>query len=201
MMSPLQVSEEGGTLAISVANPWTGRRECGRLTTARARNEARPLAARAQQPERSQTKGNQRKNQALLDRSPESRRMALRSTAAGGCATAGVFLFSYGWWGVALLAHFGNPFFPQFRSTPFLCSRYLRKKSVEEPGALTPTLLPARSLTELISAPCLGETTRTIPGSLHEKTKMSHASRGTRLGRRGGYFGYFSYGNSLAKVP
>jgi hypothetical protein len=31
-------------------------------------------------------------------------------------------------------------------STPFLASRNLRKKSVDDPGALTPTFLPARSL-------------------------------------------------------
>jgi hypothetical protein len=29
-----------------------------------------------------------------------------------GCAMAVVFLLLYGWWGAALLAHFGNPFFP-----------------------------------------------------------------------------------------
>ncbi len=52
----------------------------------------------------------------------------------------------------------------EFGSTPFLLSRYLRKKSVDEPGALTPTFLLARSLIELISAVCLGETTSAKPG-------------------------------------
>ena len=49
-------------------------------------------------------------------------------------------------------------------STPFFFNRYLRKKSVEEPGALTPTFLPARSLIDLISALWLGDTTSTKPG-------------------------------------
>ncbi|OIQ67972.1 hypothetical protein GALL_504400 [mine drainage metagenome] len=49
-------------------------------------------------------------------------------------------------------------------STPFFFRRYLRKKSVEEPGALTPTFLPARSLIDLISAVCAGDTTSTNPG-------------------------------------
>ena len=49
-------------------------------------------------------------------------------------------------------------------STPFFFSRNFRKKSVEEPGALTPTFLPARSLIDLISALCEGETTSTSPG-------------------------------------
>src|SRR5579862_4905722 len=48
-------------------------------------------------------------------------------------------------------------------STDFFL-KYLLKKSVEEPGALTPTFLPARSLTELISLACEGETTSTRPG-------------------------------------
>ena len=52
----------------------------------------------------------------------------------------------------------------EFGSTPFLLSMYLRKKSVEEPGALTPTFLLARSLIELISAVCLGDTTSAKPG-------------------------------------
>src|SRR5262249_54001247 len=50
----------------------------------------------------------------LLERSQEGMRMAVRSMVAGGCAMVGVFLLSYGWWGMALLAHFGNPFFPSF---------------------------------------------------------------------------------------
>ena len=41
-------------------------------------------------------------------------------------------------------------------STPFLLDRYLRKKSVDEPGAETPTFLPARSLIDLISFGVLG---------------------------------------------
>ncbi len=49
-------------------------------------------------------------------------------------------------------------------STPFFFRRYLRKKSVEEPGALTPTFLPARSLIDLISALWEGDTTSTSPG-------------------------------------
>jgi len=43
-------------------------------------------------------------------------------------------------------------------------SRYLRKKSVDEPGALTPTFLPARSLTDRICAVAFGDTTSTSPG-------------------------------------
>src|SRR6478736_2596793 len=49
-------------------------------------------------------------------------------------------------------------------SSPFFLSKYLRKKSVEEPGALTPTFLPARSLIDLISPLCEGDTTSTRPG-------------------------------------
>ena len=49
-------------------------------------------------------------------------------------------------------------------SRPFFFSRYFRKKSVDEPGALTPIFLPARSLTELISSVCFGDTTSTRPG-------------------------------------
>ena len=52
----------------------------------------------------------------------------------------------------------------EFGSTPFLLSMYLRKKSVEEPGALTPTFLLARSLIEEISPVCLGDTTSAKPG-------------------------------------
>ena len=47
----------------------------------------------------------------------------------------------------------------EFGSTPFLLSRYFRKKSVEEPGALTPTFLSLRSFTELILPVCFGDTT------------------------------------------
>ena len=49
-------------------------------------------------------------------------------------------------------------------SRPFFLSRYFRKKSVEEPGALTPTFLPARSLIDLISLVWAGDTTSTSPG-------------------------------------
>lgn len=49
-------------------------------------------------------------------------------------------------------------------STPFLCSKNLRKKSVDDPGAVTPTILPARSLTELIVRVRLGATASTKPG-------------------------------------
>ena len=52
----------------------------------------------------------------------------------------------------------------EFGSTPFLLRRYFRKKSVEEPGALTPTFLSARSLTELILPVCFGATTSARPG-------------------------------------
>src|SRR5262249_8087400 len=52
----------------------------------------------------------------------------------------------------------------EFGSTPFLLNMYLRKKSVEDPGALTPTFLLARSLIELISEARLGETTNAKPG-------------------------------------
>jgi hypothetical protein len=52
----------------------------------------------------------------------------------------------------------------EFGSTPFLESRYFRKKSVDEPGAETPTLLPARSLIDLMSLPDSGEAASTIPG-------------------------------------
>ena len=52
----------------------------------------------------------------------------------------------------------------EFGSTPFLLRMYLRKKSVDEPGALTPTFLLARSLIDLIYAVCLGETTSAKPG-------------------------------------
>ena len=52
----------------------------------------------------------------------------------------------------------------EFGSTPFLLSRYFRKKSVDEPGALTPTFLSARSLIDLISPACLGDTTSAKPG-------------------------------------
>ena len=45
----------------------------------------------------------------------------------------------------------------EFGSTPFLLSRYFRKKSVEEPGALTPTFLSLRSFTELILPVCFGD--------------------------------------------
>jgi hypothetical protein len=38
------------------------------------------------------------------------------------------------------------------------------KKSVEEPGALTPTFLPTRSFTLLIVALLPGDTIRTNPG-------------------------------------
>ena len=49
-------------------------------------------------------------------------------------------------------------------SRPFFLRRNFRKKSVEEPGALTPTFLPARSLIDLISLVWAGETTSTRPG-------------------------------------
>ena len=49
-------------------------------------------------------------------------------------------------------------------SCPFFFNRNFRKKSVEEPGAVTPTFLPARSLMELISFVCAGATTSTSPG-------------------------------------
>ena len=52
----------------------------------------------------------------------------------------------------------------EFGSTPFFFSMYFRKKSVEEPGALTPTFLLARSLTDLILSACFGETTSAKPG-------------------------------------
>ena len=51
----------------------------------------------------------------------------------------------------------------------------MRKKSVEEPGALTPTFLPARSLIDLISALCEGDTTSTSPGIAvvdHERLQL-----------------------------
>ena len=48
-------------------------------------------------------------------------------------------------------------------SMPFLASRYFRKKSVEEPGAETPTALPARSLIDLMSL-ASGDTARIMPG-------------------------------------
>ena len=50
-------------------------------------------------------------------------------------------------------------------STPFFASRYFRKKSVDEPGAETPTFLPARSLIDLMSLPPSGDTTSTSPGN------------------------------------
>ena len=49
-------------------------------------------------------------------------------------------------------------------STPFLASMYFRKKSVDEPGALTPTFLPARSLIDLTLPAWDGATTRAKPG-------------------------------------
>ncbi len=49
-------------------------------------------------------------------------------------------------------------------SRPFFFSMYFRKKSVEEPGAETPTALPARSFTDLMSRPASGEAASTIPG-------------------------------------
>ena len=48
-------------------------------------------------------------------------------------------------------------------SMPFLASRYFRKKSVDEPGAETPTALPARSLIDLMSL-ASGDTASTMPG-------------------------------------
>ena len=44
----------------------------------------------------------------------------------------------------------------RIRIDAVLVQQYLRKKSVEEPGALTPTFLLARSLIDLISAGVLG---------------------------------------------
>src|SRR3977135_35055 len=55
-------------------------------------------------------------------------------------------------------------------SMPFLRRRYLRKKSVEEPGALTPTVLPTRSAMVFTDALLLGDTIRTSPGSLSKMT-------------------------------
>ncbi len=52
----------------------------------------------------------------------------------------------------------------EFGSTPFLLSRYFRKKSVEEPGALTPILLSLRSFIDLILPVCFGDTTSARPG-------------------------------------
>ena len=52
----------------------------------------------------------------------------------------------------------------EFGSTPFLLSRYFRKKSVDEPGALTPTFLSLRSLIDLILPVCFGDTTSAKPG-------------------------------------
>ena len=52
----------------------------------------------------------------------------------------------------------------EFGSTPAFLSMYLRKKSVDEPGALTPTFLLARSLMLLMLSVCLGETTSAKPG-------------------------------------
>ena len=52
----------------------------------------------------------------------------------------------------------------EFGSTPFFFRMYFRKKSVDEPGALTPIFLLARSLIELISAECFGDTTSAKPG-------------------------------------
>ena len=52
----------------------------------------------------------------------------------------------------------------EFGSTPFFFRMNFRKKSVEEPGALTPTFRLARSFTDFTLSACLGETTSAKPG-------------------------------------
>src|SRR5258708_10027859 len=64
--------------------------------------------------------------------------MAVPSTAAGGCAMAGVFLLFYGWWGAALLAHLGNPFFPHFNQ--IFRSDYAAPSAFSDPIFALPTL-------------------------------------------------------------
>ena len=50
---------------------------------------------------------------------------------------AGVFLLSYGWWGAALLAHFGNPFFPSFNH--IFRSDYAAPSAFSDPAFALPT--------------------------------------------------------------
>jgi hypothetical protein len=80
--------------------------------------------------------------------------MAIRSILAGGCAMAAVLLLLYGWWGIALAAHFGNPFFPRFNN--IFQSDYAAPSAFNDPAFIIPTFLD-KLLLPFVRTSILGE--------------------------------------------
>jgi hypothetical protein len=68
---------------------------------------------------------------------PQARRACYRACAAAACAMAITFLLCYGWWGLMLYRHLGNPVFPNFNQV--FRSPYAAPVSYADPAFALPT--------------------------------------------------------------